>query len=69
MGRATKGYELDREELDARPPGDAAREAIRRRQTAAAYLRAARLTDDAPERAALRRLAAELLSPRRGSRR
>jgi hypothetical protein len=69
MGRVTKGYEVDREELDTRSPSDSAREAIRRRQIAASHLRAARLTDDASERAELRRLAAQLLSPRRGPRR
>ncbi len=39
---------------------------VSKRQAAAAYLRAARLTDDAAERESLRRQAAELLSPRTG---
>ena len=37
------------------------------RREAAAYLRAAKLTDDAREREALRQKAAELLSPRRNT--
>ena len=40
---------------------------LRRRQAAAACLRAARLTDDAQERESLRRQAAELLSRRAGT--
>lgn len=38
-----------------------------KRQTAAAYLRAAELTQDEAERASLRRRAAALLSPRRAA--
>jgi hypothetical protein len=49
MGRAAKGQ------------GETER--IRARQAAAAFLRAARLTDDAGEREALRRRAADLLAP------
>jgi hypothetical protein len=54
----------DREDLPNRDlPSDLAGEAGRRRE-AASYLRAARLTDDASERQALRLKAAELLAPR-----
>jgi hypothetical protein len=53
----------DRGDLPNRDlPSDLAEEAGRRRE-AASYLRAARLTDDASERQALRRKAAELLAP------
>ena len=53
----------DREDLPNRDlPSDLSGEAGRRRE-AASYLRAARLTDDASERQALRRKAAELLAP------
>jgi len=56
--------EEDRQDLPNRDlASDLAGDAGRRRE-AAAYLRAARLTDDASERQALRRKAAELLEPR-----
>jgi hypothetical protein len=42
-------------------------EEIRARQAAAAFLRAARLTEDPAEREVLRRKAAELLAPSRES--
>ena len=51
-------------EVSSDPAGEAGP-----RQLAASWLRAARLTDDAKERDALRRRAAELLSPRRAGRR
>jgi len=59
----------DREDLpNGELASDLAGEASRRRE-AASYLRAARLTDDASERQALRRKAAELLAPRASRRR
>ena len=66
MDRATKQYlaEAKTDSLpDREPHGEGALE-TQERQKAAAYLRAARLTDDAEEREALRRKAGELLSPR-----
>ena len=68
MARGTKDHEVETEGLAAGAPVAVSREAIRR-QTAASYLRAARLTDDKAERRALLRLAAELLSPGRSERR
>ena len=59
--------ETDHELPNAESQDDPAAE-LTARQRAAAYLRAARLTDDAREREALRQKAAELLSPRRGTR-
>ena len=54
----------DREDIpNGELPSDPAGQADRRRE-AALYLRTARLTDDASERQALRRKAAELLAPR-----
>jgi hypothetical protein len=56
--------DADRESLpDEELPTESAA-AASKRQAAAAYLRAARLTDDATERESLRRQAAELLSRR-----
>ena len=58
----------DRQDLPNRDLASDVAEDTSRRREAAACLRAARLTDDASERQALRRKAAELLAPRaRGS--
>jgi hypothetical protein len=68
MDRVPKVHDAgtDRPSLpDKNVPGEPA-ESVRRRQAAASYLRAARLTEDAAERESLRRQAAELLSPPRG---
>ena len=62
--RVTDG---DREESQADNRLQAETAHARRRQKAAAYLRAAKLTDDPAERESLRRRAAELLSPRHGA--
>lgn len=70
MDRVSKVHDAgtDRHSLpDKDVPGEPAKD-VRKRQAAAAYLRAARLTDDPAERESLRRKAAELLSPRRGDR-
>src|SRR6185295_7380323 len=64
-----RAHKRDLTEVETEPMPD--RESLdedvletQRRQKAAAYLRAARLTDDAGEREALRRKAGELLSSR-----
>lgn len=65
MDRVSKRHDTGRQSVpDEKLQGEVASEASRR-QTAAACLRAARLTDDAAERESLRRQAAELLSGRR----
>jgi hypothetical protein len=64
MGRASKCEDADTEGRSV-PGEDGQPEAqVRRRQRAASYLRAAKLTEDAAEREKLRRKAATLLSPR-----
>ena len=53
------------ESLPDRDPQDPQARELSRRQQAASYLRAARMTDDPAERESLRRKAAELLAPHR----
>ena len=66
MDRATKQDlpEVETDSLRDRESHDEGALETQKRQQAAAYLRAARLTDDAGEREALRRKAGELLSSR-----
>jgi hypothetical protein len=67
MDRTQKGEGRAKARAWRADEGEGQAEANERRQ-AAAYLRAARLTDDATEREELRRKAADLLSPDRRTR-
>ncbi len=67
-----RGSGRDDDERNREPPGqeseaEPAGADVSARRKAAAYLRAAKLTDDGREREALRQKAAELLSPRRNT--
>jgi hypothetical protein len=57
--------ETPTESLPDRDLQDAQARELSRRQQAASYLKAARMTDDPAERESLRRKAAELLTPHR----